>query len=163
MNDRQRIEHALVPALIMEYMLPLKGRTGIDEHLELMGEVIAVYLNKGSKEQNTKLRRRLKWDVLAIRNYMTSQKFDTRKGIFAMAQWGRELYKSGKVDIHFNEYNDFLNELGKTIQMGINNPDDEVDLEGVEMVFISAGRHVPKIHKVAQNLGYLKDVEIVLS
>lgn len=151
MNDRQRVEYALIPALLESYIKPLIGDNEIDSCVALLKEVQKAYI------PNIKLARRVDRIANKIIAYTISEKFDSRKAVVTIAQWLPVL----GLDIHFDEYWNLLDEIGKTIRYGLDNSDDK-ELEGLDKVYASAGKQVLKIHKLAQEEGYFKGIDLAL-
>lgn len=145
MNDRQRIEHALIPALLESYLLAFHKRTGkFTEALSILDMEFRNNLNN-----NPKLFRRCNRLANSIIKYTAKNKFDARKAILMVTEWLRALIEAGFIRLEEGtSYWNLLEEIGEIIQAGYE------EIENFERIDASAINHVPKIHKIAQEQGY---------
>jgi len=143
LNDRCRIEYALIPALLESYIFPLHKKDGKHQ------KALSVLQNEYKKYANTAgLLRRMDRVANKIIRYTVSNKFDSRKAILAITSWLASLIEAGALEIHEGDYAELLEELGEIISVGYK------ELENFDKIDASAINHVPKIHAIAQKEGY---------
>lgn len=145
LTDRQRIEYALIPALLESYILPLHKKEGKhQEILDILQNEYRSYANTAS------LLRRMNRMANKIIRYTVANKFDSRKAILAITSWLAALIEAGALEINEGDYADLLEEIGDIISVGYQ------ELEDFDKIDASAINHVPKIHELAQEEGYFK-------
>ena len=143
-SDRQRIEYALIPALLESYIKPLNKISGqFNSVLQILSVEYRRHLN-----QNPKLYRRMDRVANKIIRYTISQKFDSRKAVLCVISWLVALCEAGALVLEKGEYWNLLQELGEIIQTGYNS------IPNFEKIDASAINHVPAIHGIAQKEGY---------
>lgn len=115
MNDRQKIEYSIIPALLESYLMPLNKQCGsLSGAIDILGREFRRYLGT-----NARLYRRMDRIANKIIRYTVSQKFDSRKAILAVTEWLKALAEAEYIILEENsDYWNLLDELGEIIQKG---------------------------------------------
>ncbi len=144
LNDRQRVEYSLIPALLESYIHPLNKISGeFESVMQTLGLEYRKYL-----KDDPKLYRRMDRIANKIIKYTVSQKFDSRKAVLCVIAWLVALCDAGALILEKGKYWDLLEELGETIQIGYDTIPD------FEKIDASAINHVQSIHDIAVKEGY---------
>lgn len=160
LNDRQRIEHSLVPALLQAtFVMHAKGEEQEPDEYRLMAwraqDVFLSYFADLPAKRRHQLYKRADRIANKVIGYAQQNKFTTRKAILAITEWVRALLPTGVVLVEEDsDYWRILEETGAIVAAGYEKvPDfDKIDL--------SAINHVPAIHKLVQGEGYFLDLDI---
>ncbi len=144
LNDRQRVEYSLIPALLESYIHPLNKISGeFNSVMQTLNLEYRKYL-----KHDPKIYRRMDRIANKIIKYTRQQKFDSRKAVLTIVAWLVALCEADALILEEGAYWDLLQELGEIIQIGYNSIPD------FEKIDSSAINHVPTIHKLAQQEGY---------
>jgi len=144
-TDRQRIEHALIPALFESYFLPLYKleKPKHQKTMDILSNEYRKYLNSDAR-----LFRRMDRIANKIIRYTVTNKFDSRKAFLTVSSWLGALLEAEALIIDGSDYVSWLEELGEIIRSGYK------VIDGFEKIDASAIKHVPKLHAIAQSEGY---------
>ena len=154
MNDKERIENAIIPMMLFN-MVDMLTQDRPDqkdvyaEARETLGETVNQYLDIKPEKKKKALQRRLERVSNKLYNYYVANKFDTRKGFIVLTAWAFALAEQDALTFLDEKYLQLLQELDDQLSKGYEH------LNNFEKIHSSAIKHVPRIHALAQQEGYL--------
>ena len=153
MNDRTRIENAIIPMMIYNMINNIVDqeptqRKFYEQAMHITKETTNQYLADVDKKHELKRHRRLERAASKIYDYFTKNKFDTRKGLLVLTMWAFALAEQDALDLYAVEYVELLNELDATFAVGFK------EVGNFDKIHASAIKQVPKIHNIVQQEGY---------
>lgn len=147
LNDRERIENAIIPMMLFN-MLNQYDNEAYREALQITKDVTNEYLNCGDKRKEISRRRRLDRLAIKIDKHFSDNKYDARKGILVLTIWAYALAEQEALKLYNEKYKELLEELDDTFTIGYQK------VENFDKLHNSAIKQMEKIHKLAQVEGY---------
>ena len=85
--------------------------------------------------------------------YFAKQKFDTGKVFMLMNGWVRQLAESDLIDMLDQSFIDMLETLQADVERGLDGEleDEGITAESVELRYLSAQKHIRKVHTIAMD------------
>lgn len=154
-KDIHRIEDALIPALLeCTAHAHIRKDPECKPHYETMLDILQLTIGKCfdglCREKRIPLYRRLDRIANKINHYFVNNDFNTRKSFLCLSEWVRALLDAGAIIIdQKSKYWVVLEDMGEIIM--VNGYGEIPDFDKIDA---SAIKHVPALHKIAQDEGY---------
>lgn len=155
-KDKQRIENALIPALLEGIAISHIKADGEVKHeykemLVITKDAFAECFKDLPQEKRLRLYRRINKIYNKIIIYIRKEKFDTRKMFLAVTEWVKLLLDYELLVIADNTpFAELLKDLEHIISKG------HETVEDFDKINNSAINHVLKLHEIANQEGYFK-------
>lgn len=153
MNDKTRIENAIIPMLIFNTIQNIvdkypSQKEFYEKAIEITRQTTNQYLEDLDKKKEAKRHKRLARIARKIYKYFQDNKYDTRKALLVLTLWAFALAEKDALELYAVEYVELLQELDATFDTGYD------VIENFDKIHASAAKQVGKIHSIVQQEGY---------
>ena len=154
MNDKERIENAIIPMMLLNLVGLFtsnnpKEKDNYAEARVTLRNAVEGYMDVKPEKKKRALQRRLERVTGKLYDYYIANKFETRKGFIVLTAWAYALDAQDALTFLDEKYLQLLQELDEQLSKGYGL------LDNFDKIHRSAVKHVPKLHALTQEMGYL--------